>query len=102
MTRSAVSLVGETTRWIGKKEQSCYVVRIMEIDDSTQFFIVKKNFKVEQAPGTPFESEAPQPPTLPPIQAFAVSNAERSSVRNVVSNIKGRMRVETTEDIADL
>ena len=99
---TGVLVTGETTRRIGKKDQSCYVVRIMEIDDSTQFFIVKKNFKVEQAPVTPFESEAPQPPTLPPIQVPAVNDAERSSVRNVVSNIEGRMRVETTEDIADL
>ena len=97
---TGVLVTGETTRRIGKKEQSCYVVRIMEIDDSTQFFIVKKNFKVEQAPTTPFESEAPQPP-LPPVQAPAVSDAERSSVRNVVSNIKGRIHVEMTEDIAD-
>jgi len=99
---TGVLVTGETTRRIGKKEQSCYVVRIMEIDDSTQFFIVKKNFKVEQAPVTPFESEAPQPPTRPPIQAPAVNVAERSYARNVVSNIEGRMRVKTTEDIADL
>ena len=99
---TGVLVTGETTRWIGKKDQSCYVVRIMEIDNSTQFFIIKKNFKVEQAPVTPFESEAPQPPTLSSIQAPVVSNAEHSSAQNVVSNIEGRMRVETTEDIADL
>ena len=74
----------------------------MEIDDSTQFFIVKKNFKVEQAPVTPFESKAPQPPTLPPIQAPAVNDAERSSARNIVSNIEGRSRAEMMKNIANL
>ena len=57
---TGVLVTGETTWRIGKKEQSCYVVRIMEIDDSTQFFIVKKNFKVEQAPVTPYRGRQRQ------------------------------------------
>ncbi len=101
---TGVLVTGETTWRIRKKDQKCYVVRIMELDDGTEFFVAKRNFKVEQPPATPFESEMPQLPA-PPIPGAAVPNAnagKRSSNRNVVTNIEGRMRIETREDIAEL
>jgi len=96
-----VFVTGETTRRIGKKDRKCYKVRINEIDDGTEFVVAKYNFKVEQAPATPFESEMPQPDAPPPIPTPNL-DADCSSVRNAVTNIKGRMRLETSEDITDL
>ena len=95
-----VLVTGEATRRIGKKDQKCYKVRIAEINDGTEFFVAKHNFKVEQVLATPFESKTPQPPA-PPIPNL-VLDAERSSIRNVVANIEGRMCIETREDIAEL
>ncbi len=37
-------------RRVTRRDQNCYLVRIPEIDDGTQFYIVKKNFKVDQPP----------------------------------------------------
>jgi hypothetical protein len=54
---------------------------------------------VEQAPATPFESEQPNVPPLIPTPGV---NGDRSSVRNVVTNIEGWMRIETTEDVTDI
>ena len=99
---TGVLVTGETTRRIGNKDQKCYKVCIAEIDDGTEFFISKYNFKVEEAPPTPFASKTTQPNTPPPIPTPTNVDTERTSVRNVVTNIEGRMRVETTEDITEL
>ena len=93
-------MTGETTWHIRRKDQKCYKVCIAKINDGTEFFVAKHNFKVEQAPTTPFESETPQPPE-PPIPN-PVLDAEGSSICNVVANIKGHTRIETREDIAEL
>ena len=57
-----VLVTGKGIRKVQHKDQMCYLVRIPEINDSTIFHIVKKNFKVLKAPAVPFESEAPNVP----------------------------------------
>jgi hypothetical protein len=74
----------------------------MEINDGTEFFIVKKNFKVEQRPTVLFESEGPQEPAVPPIPAPNI-DAEWSSDHNVVTNIVGGiLRTVMREEIDEL
>ena len=84
-----VLVMGEGIRKVQHKNQMCYLVRIPEIDDSTIFHIVKKNFKVLAAPAVPFESEAPNVPIVPvPVTGEAL-NPDRIADRNVVPNIEG-------------
>jgi hypothetical protein len=70
----------------------CYLVCIPEIDDSTIFHIVKKNFKILGAPAIPFVSERPAAmrvdPVPVPVPGEAV-NPDRIANRNVVPNIEG-------------
>ena len=97
---TGVLVTGKTTWRIGKKDQSCYVVRIMEIDDSTQFFIVKKNFKITEAPTEPFPSEARIHAPAAPGDSV---NPERSSNRNTTANIEGGLsRAAMREEIEQL
>jgi hypothetical protein len=99
---TGVLVTGKAVHKISKKDQMCYKVRIMEINDGTEFFIVKKNFKVEQRPTIPFESEVPQEPPVPPIPAPNI-DAERSSDRNVVTNIvSGLSGTAMREEIDEL
>jgi hypothetical protein len=99
---TSVLVTGEAMHTIAKKDQMCYKVCIMEINDCTEFFIVKKNFKVEQRPTIPFKSEGPQEPAVPPIPAPNI-DAERSSDCNDVTNIVGGLPCTTTrEDINKL
>ncbi len=88
-----------------KKNQKFYLVRIPEIDDGTQFYVVKKNFKVDQAAPIPFKSERPTTTTLPPGRptgAPAIS-IERDSTCNVVNNIEGHMSHNlSSEEIKEL
>ncbi len=87
-----VLVTGEGVRKVQHKNQMCYLVRISEIDDSTTFHIVKKNFKVLSAPATPFESEVPAVrqncPPAPVIPGEAL-NPDRIVDRDVVPNIEG-------------
>ena len=87
-----VLVTGEGVQKVQHKNQMCYLVRISEIDDSTTFHIVKKNFKVLSAPATPFESEVPavreNRPPAPVIPGEAL-NPDRIADRDVVVNIKG-------------
>ena len=52
-----VLVIGEGKRIVNRREQWCYVVRIPEIDDGTEFHIVKSNFSVTTAPEVPFTGE---------------------------------------------
>ncbi len=65
---------------------------LSEIDDSTIFHIVKKNFKILGAPAIPFDSERPaamrMDPAPVPVPGEAV-NPDRIADRNVVPNIEG-------------
>ena len=52
-----VLLVGKGTHRVNRKDQLCYKCRIPEIDNGTVFHIFCCNFKIEEAPSTPFEDE---------------------------------------------
>ncbi len=67
----------------------CYLVRIPEINNSTIFHIVKKNFKVLSAPAIPFESKAPTVHVEPTPVPGEAANPDRVADRNVVPNIEG-------------
>ena len=84
-----VLVTGEGIRKVQHKNQMCYLVRIPEIDDSTIFHIVKKNFKVLSAPAVPFESESPNVPVVPAPVTGEALNPDRIADRNVVPNIEG-------------
>jgi hypothetical protein len=51
-----VLVIGEGKRIVNRKEQWCYIVRIPEIDDGSEFHIVKFNFLVTVAPTVSFTS----------------------------------------------
>ena len=94
---TGVLVVGEGNRHVNRKEHPCYLVRIPEIDDSSIFHIVKKNFKVEVAPPVVFESEVAEPVNVPAPTAPSTAAVERASDRNVISNVEG-----TGTDVKDL
>ena len=50
-------MTGKVTRPVRLKQQLCY--------DGAQFYIVKRNFKIESPPPTPFMSEEPQAAAVP-------------------------------------
>ena len=52
-----VLVIGEGQRIVNRKNQWCYIVRIPEIDDGSEFHIVKFNFTVNVAPEVPFPGE---------------------------------------------
>ena len=52
-------IVGKGAHRIHEKEQLCYKCQIPDIDDNTIFHIVCNNFKVEDAPATPFNDGRP-------------------------------------------
>jgi len=87
-----VLVTGEGIRRVQHKDQMCYLVRIPEIDDSTIFHIVKKNFKILAAPAVPFDSESPGAMRVDPapvaVPGEAV-NPDRVADCNVVPNIEG-------------
>ncbi len=47
---TGVLVTGEAMRRVYKRDQDCYLVRIAEIDNRREFYIVKRNFKVDQPP----------------------------------------------------
>ena len=52
-----VLVIGEGQRFVNRKNQWCYIVRIPEIDDGSEFHIVMLNFTVNVAPEVPFPGE---------------------------------------------
>jgi hypothetical protein len=72
---AGVLVTGKAVRHVYKRDQDCYLVRIAKIDDGREFYIVKRNFKVDQPPPSPFESKARQQPEPTP----AANNTERRS-----------------------
>jgi hypothetical protein len=95
-----VLVTGEATHAVRHKQQLGYLVCIQEINDGTEFYIVKRNFKIVSAPPTPFASKEPQAADGPPVPNNA---RERQSSNNVTSNIVGGMsRAATREEIEEL
>jgi hypothetical protein len=95
---TGVLVTGEAVRRVHKRGQDCYLVCIAEIDNGREFYIVKRNFKVDQPPPSPFESKVRQQPEPTP----AANNTERGSKRNAVPNVDGRSRNLTREEIEEL
>ena len=83
-------VTGKGIRRVQHKNQMCYLMRITEIDASTIFHIVKKNFKILSAPAIPFKSKKPTAVHVDPapVPREAV-NPDRVADRNVVPNIEG-------------
>ena len=52
-----VLIIGQGQFIVNRKEQWCYIVRIPEIDNGSEFHIVKFNFLVTTASETPFPGE---------------------------------------------
>ena len=81
--------MGKGTHRVNRKDQLCYECRIPEIDNGTVFHICCGNFKIEEAPSTPFEDEivvrtvvdAPQDPDCERTTAL------RESVADVAPNV---------------
>jgi hypothetical protein len=84
-----VLVTGKGIRRVQHKNKMCYLVRIPEINDSTIFHIVKKNFKVLSALGIPFESKAPAVHVEPAPVPGEAANPDRVADRNVVPSIEG-------------
>jgi hypothetical protein len=85
-------VTGDSIRKVQHKSQMCYLVHIPEIDDSTIFHIVKKNFKVLSAPAIPFESKMPamrENPLLALVIPGEVLNPDCIADRDVMANIEG-------------
>ena len=54
---AGVLVIGEGMRRVNHREQMCYLVRIDDLGEDIVCHIVKKNFKITQAPLVPFPSE---------------------------------------------
>ena len=86
-----VLVIGEGQRFVNRKNQWCYIVRIPEIDDGSEFHIVKFNFTVNVAPKVPFLGELNRGPRLHRQQRPAAAVGEvdplRAATREVVPNV---------------
>jgi hypothetical protein len=87
-----VLVTGKGQRIVNRKEQWCYIVRIPEIDDGTEFHIVKFNFSVTRAPEMPFPGKQNRGPRLRRHQQLAAAVAAeadplRIADRDVVPNV---------------
>ena len=84
---------------VNQKDQLCYECRIPEIDNGTVFHICCGNFKIEEAPSTPFEDKivvrtvvgAPQDPERERTMAL------RESVTDITPNVNGGLSEEIVE-----
>jgi hypothetical protein len=89
-----VLVTGEGKRTVNRREQWCYIVRIPEIDDGTEFHIMKFNFSVTQAPETSFPGEQNRGPRSrrnqrPAAAVAAEVNPRRTDDRNAVPSVVG-------------
>lgn len=83
--------IGKGKRIVNRKEQWCYNVRIPEIDDGSEFHIVKFNFSVTVAPAVPFTGEQNRGPRSRQNQRVVAAASEvdplRVAGRDVVPNV---------------
>ena len=97
---TGVLVVGEGMRRVARKDQMCYLVRIDDIGEDVLLHIVKKNFKITEAPTEPFPSEACIHAPAAPGDSV---NPVRSSNCNTTANIEGGLsRAATREEIEQL
>ena len=99
---TGVLVTGKATQPVRHKQQLCYLICIQEIDNVTEFCIVKRNCKVDLPPLTTFESETPQAAAAPAVPV-PNSTRERQSLHIVTTNIEGGLlRAATREEIKEL
>jgi hypothetical protein len=89
-------------RFVNRKNQWCYIVRLPEIDYGNEFHIVKFNFIVNVAPEVPFPGELNRGPRLRRNHRPAAAVAHevsplRAAVCDVVPNVG-----ELGDDLEDL
>ena len=87
-----VLVIGEGKRMVNRREQWCYIVRIPEVDDGTEFHIVKFNFSVTSSSETPFPGEQNRGPRSrrhqrPAAAVAAEVDPRRTDVRDAVQNV---------------
>ena len=92
---TGVLVVGEGMRRVGRKEHMCYLVRIDDIGEDVVLHIVKKNFKITQAPTEPFPSEARIHARAAPGDAV---NPDCSFTCNTTVNIEGGLLLAATRE----
>ena len=88
-----VLVIGEGQRFVNRKNQWCYIVRIPEIDDGSEFHIVKKSFMVDVAHAQPFLGETSRKGTQqnqPAAMSGAVNELWAAGC-NIVTNIGGNL-----------
>ena len=97
---AGVLVTGEGMRRVNHREQMCYLVRIDDLGEDILFHIVKKNFKITQAPLVPFPSKAR---THAAAATGDAVNPDHSSNHNTTANIEGGLsRAATREEIEQL
>ena len=96
-----VVVVGKGQHRINRKVQVAYECRIPAIDDSTTFHIVCSNFRVDEAPATPFEDESFALPVAPRTTAADRNQQLRASLTNDDENGLGAREV-LAEHVAQL
>ena len=86
---------------VNHREQMCYLMRIDDLGEDIVFQIVKRNFKITQAPLVPFPSEV-RTHAAAAVLGVPV-NPDRTSNRNTTANIEGGLsRAATREEIKQL
>ncbi len=97
-----VLVIGEGQRFVNRKNQWCYIVRIPEINDGSEFHIVKFNFTMNIALEVSFPGELNRGPGLRRQQRPAAAVACEvdplwAATRDVVPNVG-----ELGDDLKDL
>ena len=94
-----VVIVGKEIHRINKRDILSYRVRLPEIDDGSEFWIVCRNLSVTTIGARPFDDEAPPEGTVQREAATATVNPLRGQFENVSNNIG---RGASAQDIAEL
>ena len=94
---SGVLVVGKGVERVNRKDQLCYRVRIPEFDDSTVFHICVNNFKIEEAPPTPFEDEVTTAQATGPTPEQDEQANLRAATEDFAGNISAR-----AQEVAEL
>ena len=98
---TGVLLTGKGSRPVRHKQQPCYLVCIQEINNGSEFYIVKKNFKVKTPLLLP--SQARHLRQQPRLRCPSLTTHGSESTTNVTSNIEGGLlHAATREEIKEL
>jgi hypothetical protein len=94
-----VVIIGKETHRINKRDILSYRVRLPEIDDGSEFFIVCRNISVTATGARPFDDEAPPEGTVQRQATTSSADPLRGQFENVSNNIGRRA---SAQDIAEL